>query len=431
MNILVLTDVLPAPVLSGKKHENDVLLTTAVFHEKQQADVKYTFVFVTSYSNLLLSFVSRKWKELYQFKLLRKYEMRGRVITILPVPNFQEDGPFKALFIKIGYYMNKRKLRQLLERHHIDLVHAHDIKLNAGLAYHIYKEHGIPYVVTTRKLGKLKFGRTLVKYLQHAKSVINLGFSQQAIAEKYHANSTIIPHGVDDRFLKQQKVYAQQSSNEEQKERTEALQRKQTIPGEERQSTELQKNLQGKQLAPGKEKQSEKQQLPQQQSEGAENLTGKPRVKKQEQQIAYSKHREAAPLKIVSLCRLLKWKNIDKVFLALEQLDGDFIYDIYGEGPDQARLQNILSTLKIRDKVHFKGYLAYQEVPETLVRYDLFVLPSFREMFGRVYIEAMACGLPVIGAKNCGIDGYIENGVQGFLVNHQDVDEIAAAIRSL
>jgi len=352
MNILVLTDVLPAPILSSKQRENDVLLSTAGYHESLDPNVKYIFVFVVSYSNLILSWVSQKWKEFYRFQALEKYEIDGREVVILAVPNFQEDGPFKSLLIKIGYYMNRRRLRGLIRKHQINLVHAHDIKLNAGIAYNLYKDTGMPYVVTTRKLGKLKLSKTLLQYIRSSSAVINLGFSQQAIAAPYHQQNYIIPHGIDGRFLAQEKTY-----------------------------------------------------------------------KKVEEQ--------ASPglLKIVSLCRLLKWKNIDQVLLALEQLDGDFIYDIYGEGPDLLRLKSILSTLRIREKVHFKGHLPYGQVPETLVGYDLFVLPSYREMFGRVYIEAMACGLPVIAAKNCGIDGYIQNGVEGFLINHRDIDEIAAAIK--
>ena len=364
MNILVLTDVLPAPVLSSKARENDVLLRTAGYHEKLEPDVKYVFVFVVSYSNLVLSWVSQKWKELYKFQALGKYEIEGREVTILAVPNFQEDGPFKSLLIKIGYCMNRSKLRELIRKHQIDLVHAQDIKLNAGIAYHLYHDIGMPYVVTSRKLGKLQLSKTLIQYLQHSRAVINLGYSQQAIAARYHQHNYIIPHGIDSRFLAQEKNY-ENDENEENDENDE------------------------------KEK---KQHFP-------------------------------APLKIVSLCRLLKWKNMEQVLLALEQLGGDFIYDIYGEGPDLLRLQNIRSTLRIREQVHFKGHLPYAEVPQTLLRYDLFVLPSYREMFGRVYIEAMACGLPVIGAKNCGIDGYIQNGVEGFLVDHRDIDDIAAAIK--
>jgi teichuronic acid biosynthesis glycosyltransferase TuaC len=367
MNILVLTDVLPAPVLSSKKGENDVLLTTAGYHEHLQPDIKYVFVFVVSYSNLVLSWISRKWKEFYQFRLLGRYEIRGREVTIIAVPNFQEDGPLKSLLIKIGYYMNRRKLQQLIRKHDIDLVHAHDIKLNAGIAYHLYKEFGIPYVLTTRKLGKLQMSKTLIRYLRAAKSVINLGFSQEELAKQYHQHSYIIPHGIDRRFLAQEKPPSEQ---------------------------------QGKHQGEG-----------------------------QGTQKAAPSKQNTGPLRIVSLCRLLKWKNIDQVLFALEQLNEDFVYDIYGEGPDQERLKSILSTLKIQDKVHFKGHLPYQQVPATLVGYDLFVLPSYREMFGRVYIEAMACGLPVIGARNCGIDGYIEEGVQGFLVNHLDIDEIAATIK--
>jgi len=346
MNVLVLTDILPAPILTKKRQENDVLITTATFHENLHPDVKYIFVFVVTYSNFFLSLISNKWKEFKQFKGLGKYNYQGREIEIIAVPNFKEDGPFKAMFINIGYYINRKKLKQLITASSIDLVHAHQIKTDAGIAYNLYKDLGIPYVVTSRKLGKLTLGKTLKEYLSSAKAIINLGYEQKAIADQHNKHSYLVPHGIDQHFLARERKYD-----------------------------------------PVKQ-----------------------------------------PLRIVSLCRLLKWKNIDKVLLALENVQHDFTYDIYGDGPDLERLQSLLSESTISAKVNFKGYIPYHDVPGTLMKYDLFVLPSYREMFGRVYIEAMACGLPVIGAKNCGIDGYIENGVQGFLVNHLDIQEITHTI---
>lgn len=142
-----------------------------------------------------------------------------------------------------------------------------------------------------------------------------------------------------------------------------------------------------------------------------------------EQQKTYSLNAKV-PLKIVTLCRLLDWKNIDKVLWALNDLNFEVIFDIYGRGTDKKRLVALVQKLGLENRVHFKGFLPYEQVPTTLKNYDVFVLPSYFETMGRVFFEAMACGLPIIGAKGCGVDGYITSGKEGFSVNHQNIDEL-------
>src|SRR5690606_1249079 len=127
-------------------------------------------------------------------------------------------------------------------------------------------------------------------------------------------------------------------------------------------------------------------------------------------------------LKIVTMARLLDWKNIDKVLYALKNIGAGFTYDIYGDGPEFKHLERIVQESGLQDKVQFKGFVPYDLVPQTMAEYDLFVLPSYKEWFGRVYIEAMACGLPIIGSRRTGMDGYITEGEQGFLVDHTNLD---------
>lgn len=126
------------------------------------------------------------------------------------------------------------------------------------------------------------------------------------------------------------------------------------------------------------------------------------------------------PIKCVVVCRLLKLKNIDKVIKAFSHINHNYIFHIYGEGPEKENLQSLINKLNLSDRIKVFGFISHYEMPQNLAEYDLFIMPSFPESLGRVFFEAMACGLPVIGAKNTGIDGLIKDGVEGFLIDHNN-----------
>ena len=126
------------------------------------------------------------------------------------------------------------------------------------------------------------------------------------------------------------------------------------------------------------------------------------------------------PIKFVVICRLLKLKNLDKVIKELALLKHDYIFHIYGRGPEKDSLQSLITELKLENKIELKGYIPNAELPQTLQQYDVFVMPSTPETLGRVYFEAMACGLPVVASQKTGIDGIITNGSEGFLVDHSN-----------
>jgi glycosyltransferase involved in cell wall biosynthesis len=135
--------------------------------------------------------------------------------------------------------------------------------------------------------------------------------------------------------------------------------------------------------------------------------------------------------RIITIARLLDWKNIDKVLIALKKITYNFAYDIYGEGPERERLDNLIKDFGLEGKVFLHGFKPHHVIIEILPEYDLFILLSYPETFGRVYVEALAAGVPLIGAKNTGIDGFITDGVQGLLVNHMEDSEIQNALMKL
>jgi glycosyltransferase involved in cell wall biosynthesis len=87
---------------------------------------------------------------------------------------------------------------------------------------------------------------------------------------------------------------------------------------------------------------------------------------------------------------------------------------IIGNGSERSRLEHRAGYLGIRDRITFRGVLASGDMPEALREMDVLVVPSrsrpnWKEQFGRVIIEAMACGVPVLGADSGEIPNVIGN----------------------
>ena len=100
---------------------------------------------------------------------------------------------------------------------------------------------------------------------------------------------------------------------------------------------------------------------------------------------------------------------------------------IVGEGPERRRIEELIIQNKLEDRVVLKGSLPREEVARDMQGSDLFVLSSAAETFGVVYIEALSCGLPVIGARNGGADEII-NKTNGILVNVDDDRQLTKAL---
>jgi glycosyltransferase involved in cell wall biosynthesis len=144
-------------------------------------------------------------------------------------------------------------------------------------------------------------------------------------------------------------------------------------------------------------------------------------------------HPSLGPIRIVTICKLIKLKNVESVIRALSLFEHiDFVYDIYGQGPQYMYLQELIRTLKLETKVTLKGAISNMELTGILRNYDLFILLSYPESLGRVYLEAMASGVPIIATKNTGVDGIIQDGREGFLINRENsVEELYLVLNKL
>jgi L-malate glycosyltransferase len=100
-----------------------------------------------------------------------------------------------------------------------------------------------------------------------------------------------------------------------------------------------------------------------------------------------------------------------------------------GDGPDRIYAEQEARDLGVSDDVHFLGKL--DSVAPLLANAHLFLLPTKSESFGLSALEALACGVPVIGAHAGGLPEVVRNGETGFLGEPDDVDGMARAAISL
>lgn len=103
--------------------------------------------------------------------------------------------------------------------------------------------------------------------------------------------------------------------------------------------------------------------------------------------------------------RVVPEKGLDSLIKAAAQVPSRPHIFIVGSGSHRGELQHLAERLGVRDRVHFRSAIPAEDVPALLAEFDALVLPSltrknWKEQFGRVLIEAMACEVPVIGSDS-------------------------------
>lgn len=132
--------------------------------------------------------------------------------------------------------------------------------------------------------------------------------------------------------------------------------------------------------------------------------------------------------------RLVPEKGIDLLISAVARLPGKWLLSIIGDGPEQERLIEMAGVYNIGGSVRFSAPILSTAMPDYYRSLDVLVLPSrtvhnWKEQFGRTLIEAMACGVPVIGARSGAIPEVI--GETGLTFPEGDSDALQACLLSL
>ena len=144
---------------------------------------------------------------------------------------------------------------------------------------------------------------------------------------------------------------------------------------------------------------------------------------------------------MLTISRLHDYKGHDKVIKTLPRLISkftDIVYLIVGTGPYEECLRKLTDELKLDGHVIFTGQVDDEILPLYYNACDVFIMLSREiyneakvEGFGIVFLEASACGKPIIAGRSGGIEDAVTDRVTGILVDPLDQDEIESAAEKI
>lgn len=134
---------------------------------------------------------------------------------------------------------------------------------------------------------------------------------------------------------------------------------------------------------------------------------------------------------VLCLSRLSPEKRVEDAILSMPKLleqHPHMVLRIVGDGNERDSLENLVKELNLSQSVEFVGHIPHNEVLSYYHSATVFLLPSNDEGFPNTFLEAIACGLPVVTTPVGDLNEVVTNAGNGVIVNHQSPHEIAEAI---
>lgn len=151
------------------------------------------------------------------------------------------------------------------------------------------------------------------------------------------------------------------------------------------------------------------------------------------EEFQYKHAQPSSIVRFVTAGSLIPRKGFDiliNAFAKTQLSKKDWQLNIIGAGSDKEKLQAMIEQAGLKNNIILIGQKNKKQIEDIYQKSDVFVLASRSETFGVVYIEAMACGLPVI-ATPCGGPEEFVNKKNGLLVPIDDVDSLAKALEQM
>lgn len=146
----------------------------------------------------------------------------------------------------------------------------------------------------------------------------------------------------------------------------------------------------------------------------------------------YEEHKREK-FRFLTVAYLKKNKRIDLVIEAFNKLkekyDNIELY-IGGDGPEKLYLQQLINNYNLNEDIHLLGEVLRKDLPAVMGNSDCFVLSSMYETFGVVYIEALACGVPIIATKCGGPEDFFNENL-GYIIEVDNLNELYDAMERI
>ncbi len=137
---------------------------------------------------------------------------------------------------------------------------------------------------------------------------------------------------------------------------------------------------------------------------------------------------------IITVSRLTLKNAVDdivKAFPLVKKSFPDSVLTICGVGEDELKLKKLCAELGVAGDVRFVGLMPHKNLPRYLCNADVFVRPSISEGFGNSFIEALSCGVPIIGTRVGGIPDFLVDRKTGLYCKVRNPRDLAEKIKIL